>query len=146
MKKGLAAQPDQPATLDQLQARIDTFVDTYNHTWPHRSLPHRATPATAYQARPKAGPSSDRSTDTHHRVLHDIADPAGKLTLRRAGRLHHISIGTEHARTPVLKLVDDLHIRIVNAATGELLRELTLDYQPLGRPPGPPKKQKPDPS
>ncbi len=33
-------------------------------------------------------------------VLHDIADPAGKLTLRRAGRLHHISIRTEHAPNP----------------------------------------------
>ena len=60
-------------------------------------------------------------------------------------------IGTEHARTRVLKLVDDLHIRIINAATGELLRELeidpTRDYQPLGRPPGPqPRKDRsPDP-
>jgi hypothetical protein len=37
-------------------------------------------------------------------------------------------------------------VRVVDAATGELLRELTLDptrdYQPTGRPPGPtPKKQ-----
>ena len=36
-------------------------------------------------------------------------------------------------------LVQDLHIRVINAATGELLRELTLDptrdYQPTGRPP-----------
>ncbi|WP_328998147.1 IS481 family transposase [Kribbella sp. NBC_00709] len=150
MKNWLAAQPQQPAGLDELQALIDTFVQIYNHARPHRSLHHRATPATAYQVRPKAGPGTDRSTDTHYRVLHDISDPAGKLTLRRAGRLHHIPIGTEHARTPVLKLVDDLHIRIINAATGELLRELTLDptrdYQPLGRPPGPhPKNRKPDP-
>jgi hypothetical protein len=40
-------------------------------------------------------------------------------------------------------LVHDLNIRIINAATGELLRQLTLDptrdYQPTGRPPGPPK-------
>ena len=37
-------------------------------------------------------------------------------------------------------LVQDLHIRVINAATGELLRDLTLDptrdYQPTGRPPG----------
>jgi hypothetical protein len=42
-------------------------------------------------------------------------------------------------------LIDDLHVRIVNAATGELLRELTIDttrnYQPTGRPPGPQPKQ-----
>jgi hypothetical protein len=44
-------------------------------------------------------------------------------------------------RTRVLLLVQDLHIRVINAATGELLRELTLDptrnYQPTGKPPGP---------
>jgi hypothetical protein len=39
-------------------------------------------------------------------------------------------------------LRQDLDIRIIDAATGELLRQLTLDpsrnYQPTGRPPGPP--------
>ena len=38
-------------------------------------------------------------------------------------------------------LVQDLHIRVVNAATGELLRELILDpnrdYQPAGTAKGP---------
>jgi hypothetical protein len=41
-------------------------------------------------------------------------------------------------------LVQDLHVRVINAATGELLRELVLDpgkrYQPTGKPPGWPKK------
>lgn len=63
--------------------------------------------------------------------------------------MHHIGTGTENARTPVLKLVDGLHVRIINAATGELIRELLIDpsrdYQPLGRKPGP-QNQKPDPS
>ena len=44
--------------------------------------------------------------------------------------------------------VHDLHVRIINAATGELIRELTIDttrdYQPRGVRPGPPKK-KPEP-
>lgn len=67
------------------------------------------------------------------------------------GRLHHIGMGAEHRRTPVLKIIDDHHVRVANAATGELLRELTIDpnrdYQPLGRPPGPaPKTKKPGPS
>jgi transposase InsO family protein len=151
LKKWLAAQPVQPSTLTELQALIDTFVDAYNHHRPHRSLPHRATPATAYHARPKAAPSTDRSNDVHYRVLADKVDLNGKLSLRLNGRMHHIGVGTEHARTQVLKLVDDLHIRIVNAATGELLRDLTIDptrdYQPLGRPPGPkPKNKRPDPS
>jgi transposase InsO family protein len=152
MKKWLTAQPTQPATLEDLQALIDTFADEYNQRRPHRSLPHRATPATAYQARPKATPSTDRSNDIHYRVLHDIVDKDGKLSLRMNGQLHHIGIGVEHRRTPVIKLVEDHHVRIINAATGELLRELTIDptrdYQPLGRPPGPRPRQnrRPDPS
>jgi len=152
MKNWLTAQPVQPATIDELQTLIDAFVATYNQHRPHRSLPHRATPATAYHARPKAGPSADRSTETHYRVLNDKVDAEGKLSLRLNGRMHHIGIGTEHARTQVLKLVDGLHVRVINAATGELLRELTMDptrdYQPLGRPPGPRpgKRRSPDPS
>jgi transposase InsO family protein len=140
MKNWLRAQPAQPATLAGLQSLLDAFAVIYNTRRPHRSLPHRATPATAYTARPKAAPG-DRTTDTHDRVRTDRTDPAGKLTLRVNGRLHHIGTGHEHARTPVLMLVRDLHVRILNAATGELIRELVIDpardYQPLGRPPGP---------
>jgi hypothetical protein len=61
-----------------------------------------------------------------------------------AGRLHHIGIGRTHARTHVILLVQDLDIRVVNAATGQLLRELILDptkdYQPTGAPKGPTRK------
>lgn len=115
-----------------------------NQRRPHRSLPHRATPATVYTARPKAGPG-DRSTDTHARVRADRIDAGGKVTLRYGGTLHSIGVGRTHARTRVLILVEDLDIRIIDAATGELLRALTLDptkrYQGTGRPPGPPPKK-----
>jgi transposase InsO family protein len=144
LKNWLRAQPDQPRTLAELQVLLDAFTVTYNTRRPHRSLPHRATPATAYAARPKAAPG-DRSADTHDRVRTDRTDPAGKLTLRVSGRLHHIGTGREHARTPVLMLIRDLNVRIINAATGEPIRELTndpaRDYQPLGRPPGPQPKR-----
>jgi transposase InsO family protein len=140
LKKWLRAQPDQPATIEQLQALLDTFVEQYNQHRPHRSLPHRATPAAVYNTRPKATPG-DRSSDTHDRVRHDRIDKAGKITLRHGGRFYSIGIGRTHARTRVLILVQDLQIRIIDAATGELLRQLTLDlskrYQPTGRPPGP---------
>jgi hypothetical protein len=96
--------------------------------------------ATAYAARPKAAPG-DRSRDTHHRVRTDIVDQAGSVTLRVNGRLHHIGVGRTHARTHVLLPVHDLNVRIINAATGELLRELVLDptrdNQPTGAPKGP---------
>jgi transposase InsO family protein len=141
LKKWLRAQPNQPTTLAELQTLLDAFAEEYNHRRPHRSLPHRATPATAYTARPKAGPSTDRTGDVHHRVRTDRVDHTGVVTLRVNGRLHHIGIGRTHARTHVLLLIQDLHITVINAATGELLRELILDptkdYQPTGRPPGP---------
>jgi transposase InsO family protein len=146
LKKCLRAQPAQPATLAELQDQLGTFTGIYNTARPHRSLPHRATPATAYAARPKAVPG-DRTADTHDRVRTDRVDANGKLTLRLGGRLHHIGIGRTHARTRVLMLIRDLDIRVINAATGELLRELVLDpardYQPTGAPRGPRKKTPP---
>ncbi len=151
LKKWLRAQPDQPATLDQLQALLDRFREEYNQHRPHRSLERRATPATAYLARPKAAPGTARDNDTHDRARTDKVSKSGSVTLRYNGRLHHIGIGRTYARTYVLLLVEDLHVRIVHAATGELLRELILDphrdYQPTGRPPGPtPKTQTPGPT
>ncbi|TCM33827.1 integrase core domain-containing protein [Kribbella sp. VKM Ac-2568] len=140
-QKWLRAQPVPPATVAELQTLLDAFVEEYNHRRPHRSLPHRATPAAAYAARPKAGPSTDRTGEVHQRVRTDRVDHTGVVTLRVNGRLHHIGIGRTHARTHVLLLIHDLHIRVVDAATGELLRELILDptrdYQPTGKPPGP---------
>jgi hypothetical protein len=67
------------------------------------------------------------SPDSHDRVRRDRIDDSGVVTLRHAGRLHHIGIGRAHARTHVILLVQDLNIRIVHASTGELLRELILD-------------------
>ena len=140
LKKWLASQPAQPATLADLQALPGAFTSYYNTQRPHRSLPHRATPATIFAARPKAAPGSLQA-DTHDRVRRDIIDDTGCVTLRHGGRLYHIGIGRTHAGTHVILLIQDLRIRVVHAATGELLRQLTLDsgrnYQPTGRPPGP---------
>jgi transposase InsO family protein len=135
LKKWLAARDPQPASLSQLQALLDAFTACYNTQRPHRSLQHRATPAAAYAARPKAAPG-DRAADTHDRVRADTIGTTGTVTLRTGGKLYHIGVGRPHAGTHIIMLVHDLDIRIVNAATGELLRELTLDparnYQPAG--------------
>jgi transposase InsO family protein len=142
LKKWLTHQP-RAATLAGLQTQLNTFVEAYNHDRPHRSLPHQATPATAYTARPKADPAN--RTDTHNRVRRDRIDQAGVITLRVAGRLHHIGVGRTYTGTRVLVLIQDLRIRIIHATTGELLRELTLnptkDYQPTGAPKGPKRKK-----
>jgi hypothetical protein len=132
------AQPHQPSTIPAPQALLDAFVEAfveaYNQQRPHRSLPHRATPATAYTARPKAAPKGDHAGDSHNRVRTAKIDKPGTVTLRVAGKLRHIGVGRPHAGTHVLLLAQDLRVRVINAATGELPRELTIDptrdYQP----------------
>jgi transposase InsO family protein len=142
LKKWLRAQTPQPSTIADLQTLLDVFVEEYNHRRPHRSLEHRSTPAAAYAARPKATPAGTGTTiETHDRIRKDKINKAGSVTLRVAGRLRHIGVGRTYAGTYVLLLVQDLEVRVIDAATGELLRELTIDprrdYQPTGRPPGP---------
>lgn len=54
--------------------------------------------------------------------------------MRHAGQLFHIGLGRHHNGLKVTALVHDLDITIIDATTGEILRELTLDpsrkYQP----------------
>ena len=130
-QRWLAAQ-DPTTTIAELQAQLDTWTNIYNHQRPHSSL-RRRPPATVYALLPKATPRGS-DAGTHHRVRHDRVDQSGVISLRRAGRLHHIGIGRAHAAKTVLALIDDLDIRIIDTTTGELLRHLTLDptrdYQP----------------
>ena len=68
MKKWLRAQPVQPATIADLQSPARPVPHEYNHHRPHRSLPHRATPAALYDTMPKALPGPSRDADTHDRI------------------------------------------------------------------------------
>ena len=137
----VAARPTHPANHRSPSSRPCSTPSPTSTTTAGRTAPchTRATPATAYRARPKATPAADRTADAHHRVRTDRVDHSGCVTLRVNGRLHHIGIGRTHARTHIVLLIQDLEIRVVDAATGELLRELTLDpnkdYQGTGRPP-----------
>jgi transposase InsO family protein len=130
-QRWLAAR-DPVATIPDIQAQLDTWKDTYNNQRPHSSL-HRRPPAVIYNLLPKATPRG-ASAGVHHRVRHDRVDKTGVISLRRAGRLHHIGLGRAHAGKTVLALIDDLDIRVIDTTTGELLRHLTLDptrdYQP----------------
>ena len=140
-KKWLTAQP-RAATIAGLQRQLNRFQTYYNTVRPHRAL-RRRTPAQAYAARPKAVPTGP-IIPAHYRVRTDKIDSGGSVTVRHNSRLHHIGLGARLAGTPVTLLIDNLHIRVIDRHTGELIRELTLDpsrdYQPRGLPPGPPKR------
>jgi len=120
-------------TITGLQILIDEFVEIYNEQRPHSALGN-VTPAVAYRRLPKDQPHDD-GAGNHYRIRHDIVDPTGTVSLRRAGRMHHIMVSRKHKRTPVILIIDDLDIRVVNKTTGELLRHLKLNpnigYQPL---------------
>lgn len=128
VKQWLRARPPA-ATSDELQALLDQFRHIYNNERPHRSI--GTTPTTKYRLLPKATPAA---TTTDLRIRNDKVDRDGKLTLRYQGKLHHIGIGRRHARTPVIMLINDRHIKIIATTTGEILRDLHLDptrnYQP----------------
>jgi transposase InsO family protein len=96
LQRWLAARP--PArTLAELQRQLDEFREHYNERRPHRALDRR-TPGDAYRATPKAAPATNGHTPGHYRLRYDRLDAKGKMTIRRAGRMHHLGIGTTHAR------------------------------------------------
>jgi len=140
MKRWLRTQPPA-ATIVELQHQLDAFVDTYNHHRPHRSLPHRSTPAVAYQARPKARPDNDHP-DSEFRVRHDRIQ-SGNVSLRVDGELHHIGLGRTLDGTRVIMLIDGYDVRVIHATTGEIIRTLTINpqrrYHGTGKPTGGPR-------
>ncbi|HEY1508642.1 MAG TPA: IS481 family transposase [Solirubrobacteraceae bacterium] len=118
-KRWLAVRPE-PSTTIELQHQLDQFRDHYNEHRPHRAL-DRTPPGHAYRATPKAAPAINGHPQRHYRLRYDRLDTKGKMTLRRAGRMHHLGIGTPHARKRVLALADDQHVTVIELETGEVL-------------------------
>ncbi len=91
----LTAQP-AAHTLTELQAAARQIPRSiFNEHRPHRGN-NRHTPGDTYRATPKAHPAAPR--EGHYRLRYDHVDPNGKITLRRAGRMHHLGIGIRHRR------------------------------------------------
>ena len=125
LQRWLRARP--PACdIAELQRQLDAFRAHYNEHRPRRAL-DRATPATAYRATPKAIPATNRQAHGHYRLRYDRLDPNGRMTLRRAGRMHHLGVGAAHARTRVLAFADDHQITVAELATGEVLSHHLID-------------------
>jgi len=159
------------ATLAELQAQVDTFDHIYNTQRPHQALPGRVTPATAWNATPKAEPPRPREdlTPWFERPVprrYDIPRaPPGDLppdTLVRKiaanGTIHldkvTYMIDVDHAFKTVLIITDGDQpgdkITITDL-DGQILAEHTrpvpgVTYVGNGRPPGTrPKTPRPSP-
>ena len=124
LKRWLAARA-AAGSAAELQTQLDQFRTIYNQQRPHRAL-GRQTPKQAFDATLKATPDSKPLT-VHYRVRRDIIDQFGKLTLRRAGTLHHLGVGRDHARKPVLILTDEAQATVTDQTTGEILGIYDID-------------------
>ena len=119
-KRWLAQQPTA-ATLIELQSQLDRFRTEYNEHRPHRAL-DRTTPAEAYAATPKALPAEGRLPD-RYRLRYDRIDTDGHVSIRRAGRMHHLGIGRRHTGKRILAIADETTITVIHLDTGEILSE-----------------------
>lgn len=122
-KRYLAAQPTA-RTLDELQEQLDNLREYHNDKRPHRAR-GRDTPGHAYRATPKALPATPRPAD-EYRVRYDHVDPHGKMSLRRAGRMHHLGIGIEHAHKRVIAIADTTTVTVIHLDTGDIIATNTI--------------------
>lgn len=124
LKRWLAQQPTA-ATQSELQAQLDRFRSEYNNHRPHRAL-DRATPSEAYNATPKALPADGQLPD-RYRLRYDRVDNDGHVSIRRAGRMHHLGIGRRHTGKRVLAITDETTVTVTHLGTGEILSEHHID-------------------
>jgi transposase InsO family protein len=125
LQRWLRARP-AASSIAELQRQLDAFTEHYNEYRPHRAL-HRATPGAAYRATPKALPATNGHAQGHYRLRYDRLDTRGKMTVRRARRMHHLATGATNARKRVLALADDHQVLVTDLNTGEVLSTHLID-------------------
>ncbi|QAY72257.1 IS481 family transposase [Agromyces protaetiae] len=124
LKRWLTARP-RATTIPELQHQLNQFREHYNQHRPHRA--RETTPAIAYAASPKAAPASSRPDTIHYRVRHDHVGSNGKISFRRAARMHHLGIGANHRGTPVILIADEHTVTVIALRTGEIIATNTID-------------------
>jgi len=139
LKKWLAKQP-RAATIEELQAQLDTFRNIYNTQRPHRAIERRF-PTDVWASAPKSGPAGQPlgiPTSVHHTVVSNGRCFAGKVA---------VTIGAEHNGQRALAIITSTACHIF--IDGRLVRELTIDptrrAQPLHTRTGRPHTVKDDP-
>ena len=120
LKKWLSGQKTAE-DLKELQRQLDEFRTLYNTRRPHRALEMR-TPRSCYEATIKATPKSAKDKE-HYRIRYDYVDQFGKLTLRRAGKMHHLGVGIDQQHKRVIVIVDHYKASVVEKKTGEIISQ-----------------------
>ena len=84
------------------------------------------TPQSSYEATVKATPKEAKDKE-HYRVRHDNVDQFGKLSLRRAGKMHHLGVGIENQFKKVFVVVDHYRVSVIEKKTGEVLSKHEIE-------------------
>ena len=124
LKKWLSEQ-EAAKDLKELQRQLDEFRTIYNTQRPHKALEMR-TPQSSYEATVKATPKEAKDKE-HYRVRHDNVDQFGKISLRRAGKMHHLGVGIENQFKKVYIVVDHYKVSVVEKKTGEVLSKHVIE-------------------
>ena len=120
-------RPPTPATIDELQrsaTRSSTSTTSAART-AHSTTAPRPPPTTRDRK-----PPPPAAHQPHHRVRHDRVSH-GNVSLRVGGLLHHIGLGRHLHGTPIIMLINDLDVRVIDATTG-------ADHPPTHDRPDPP--------
>jgi transposase InsO family protein len=124
LKKWLSEQ-EAAKDLNELQRQLDEFRMIYNTKRPHKALQMK-TPQSSYEATVKATPKEAKDKE-HYRVRHDSVDQFGKISLRRAGKMHHLGAGIENQFKKVYVVGDHYKVSVVDKKTGEILSQHIIE-------------------
>lgn len=125
LKRWLAARP-RAASMLELQTQLDAFREHYNTARPHRARDGQ-TPATAYATSPKTAPAGSRPDAVHYRIRYDHVGSNGKISFRRAARMHHLGIGIEHRGKRYILIADEHTVTVIHLDTGEIVATNTIN-------------------
>ena len=120
LKKWLLGQ-ERAKNIKELQTQLDRFREIYNTQRPHKALEMR-TPQQSYEATIKATPDN-ANVRTIYRTRLDTVDQFGKISLRRAGKMHHLGVGIEEKFKKVILVIDHYGVKVVERKTGEVLSQ-----------------------
>ena len=113
------AQKPRTTSVAMLQKQLNYFRGRCNNDGPHKAR-NGNIPAFAYLKTPKASPQDSSNFDgIRHRI--DKVDLTGKVSLRRAGRMHHPGVGRAHIGISVILLTTKTYASVINPATEEHL-------------------------
>jgi putative transposase len=108
LKKWLAAQPTQPATLRQLQTLLNRYRTHYNQHRRHSALPRRATPHQAWTTAPTHGSPQALPIQADATIHRPLVSDTGTIGVGKA----RIGIGRAYARQTLTAIRDNNHVTV----------------------------------